>query len=52
VIVPFQGDIEHTRQEIMSKEWTPEECSELYRVPAVIVINKDFDDFSPRSDPW
>jgi hypothetical protein len=24
----------------------------LYRVPAVIVINRDFDDFSPRSDPW
>ena len=52
VIVPFQGDIEHTRREIMSKEWTLEECSELYRVPAVIVINRDFDDFSPRSDPW
>jgi hypothetical protein len=24
----------------------------VYRVPSVIVISKDFDDFSPRSDPW
>ncbi len=21
-------------------------------MPAVVIINKDFDDFSPRSDPW
>lgn len=52
VVVPFEGDIEATRQEVISKEWTREQRRQLDQLPAVIVIDKNFDDFSPRSDPW
>ena len=52
VIVPFLGDIERTRDEVMAKDWTSDEFGQVSRVPALLVISKDFDDFSPRSDPW
>jgi hypothetical protein len=52
VVVPFQGDIESTREEILGKEWTLREFAELDRLPAVLVIDQDFDDFSPRTHPW
>jgi hypothetical protein len=52
VIVPFVGDIERTRGEVMSKDWTSEEFRQVSQVPALLIISRDFDDFSPRSDPW
>ena len=52
VITPFLGDIERTREEVMSKNWTDQEFRQVSQVPALLVISKDFDDFSPRSDPW
>ena len=52
VIVPFVGDIERTRGEVMSKDWTSEEFHQVSQVPALLIISRDFDDFSPRSDPW
>jgi hypothetical protein len=52
VLVPFVGDIERSREEIMGKDWTDLERDQLYQVPALLVISRDFDDFSPRSDPW
>src|SRR5690349_16837494 len=52
VITPFLGDIERTREEVMSKNWTDQEFRQVSQVPSLLVISKDFDDFSPRSDPW
>lgn|GEM_PF-1301159 len=52
VIAPFLGDVERTRDEVMSKDWTIEEWRQVSQVPALLVISKNFDDFSPRSDPW
>lgn len=52
VVEPFLGDIETTRAELLDKAWTEQEAGEVVRVPSLLVINKDFDDFSPRSDPW
>jgi hypothetical protein len=52
VIQPFLGDIEKTRADIESKEWTEKEYSQLSQFPALLVISKDFNSFSPRSDPW
>jgi hypothetical protein len=52
VFVPFAGDIEDTRDEVLSKDWTPEEYLQVSQVPSMLVISTDFDDFSPRSDPW
>jgi hypothetical protein len=52
VLVPFVGDIERSREEVMDKDWTDAELKQLRKVPALLVISRDFDDFSPRSDPW
>ena len=52
VIQPFLGDIETTRSHLLSKDWTDDELREVRRVPSLLVISKDFDAFSPRSDPW
>jgi hypothetical protein len=52
VIQPFLGDIEATRTHVLAKDWTDAEMREVTRVPSLLVISRDFDDFSPRSDPW
>jgi hypothetical protein len=52
VFVPFAGDVEETRDEVLSKDWTSDEDLQVSQVPSLLVISKDFDDFSPRSDPW
>jgi hypothetical protein len=45
VIVPFLGDIESTRDKVMAKDWTSDEFRQVSRVPALLVISNDFDDF-------
>lgn len=52
VIQPFAGDIEQARTSVLEKDWTEREDREVKKVPSLLVINKDFDDFSPREDPW
>lgn len=38
VIAPFLGDVERTRDEVMSKDWTIEEWRQVSQVPALLVI--------------
>ena len=52
VFVPFAGDVEDTRADGLSKDWTSDEYFQVSQVPSLLVISKDFDDFSPRFDPW
>ena len=52
VVKPFLGDIQKTRVDIESKNWTENERRQLKLVPSLLVISKDFHKFSPRSDPW
>ena len=52
VIQPFLADIETTRSHVLAKDWTDDERREITRAPSLLVISKDFDYFSPRSDPW
>lgn len=52
VFVPFAGDVEDTRADVLSKDWTSDEYLQVSQVPSLLVISKDFDDFSPRFDPW
>jgi hypothetical protein len=40
------------RKEVLAKNWTPRELEEVCRSPSLLVISKDFDEFSPRADPW
>src|SRR5579872_6295386 len=52
VVQPFEGDIEATRHDVASKEWTAQELDQVSRSPSLLVISKDFEEFSPRTDPW
>ena len=52
VVAPFPGDVEMTRSHVLDKEWTERERHEIMRTPAMLIIDSDFDTFSPRSDPW
>jgi hypothetical protein len=52
VIMPFDADIEDARSHVLAKDWTDAEHEEVTKVPSLLVISKDFDDFSPRRDPW
>ena len=52
VVQPFRGDIEKTRSHVLDKDWTPDEKEEVTRVPSLLMISENFDDFSPRTDPW
>lgn len=49
---PFLSDIERTREHVLDKDWSDEEYDEITKVPALLVLNTDFDEFSPRADPW
>jgi hypothetical protein len=52
VISPFLADIEAARASVLEKDWTTAEREEVAKVPSLLVVDKDFDDFSPREDPW
>jgi hypothetical protein len=52
VFVPFAADVEETRDQVLAKDWDPDEYLQVSQVPSLLVISKDFNDFSPRSDPW
>jgi hypothetical protein len=52
VVTAFPADIETARAHVLEKEWTPVELAEVKKVPSLLVIDVDFDDFSPRTDPW
>lgn len=52
VITPFLGDIETTRGHVLDLDWTHDELSEVRKSPSLLVIQCEFDDFSPRNAPW
>lgn len=52
VVRPFSGDIEQARENVLDKNWTPEQLEEVVKTPALLMIGTDFDDFDPQEDPW
>lgn len=52
VVAPFPGDVETTRSHVLDKDWTENERLQIMGTPAMLIIDSDFDTFSPRSDPW
>jgi hypothetical protein len=52
VVAPFAGDVPETRKSIVDKEWSEEEKVLLRNTPAMLMIDRDFDDFNPRAHPW
>lgn len=52
VIKPFIGDIEQTKNDILSKDWNKKELSIFTKTPGMLMIDIDFDNFNPRKDQW
>lgn len=52
VVKPFLGDVETVRSGVLEKDWTPDQRAEISKVPGLLVISKDFHDFSPTDDSW
>ena len=52
VVKPFTGDISAINSNIIDKRWTEEERYKLKRTPALLMIDRDFDDFDPSQDRW
>jgi hypothetical protein len=52
VVRPFPGDAESTRNHILDKEWNSAQQSLLSNTPAVLVIDRDFNEFNPRIHNW
>jgi hypothetical protein len=52
VVAPFAGDVSAVRESIMAKQWSKEEKTIVMRTPAILMIDRDFDDFNPRIHPW
>lgn len=52
VVRPFLGDIERTKGDVLSKNWTRNELNELQKTPGLLVIDKNFDEFDPREHQW
>lgn len=52
LVAPFPGDAPSTHMSALDKPWTEEEQRELRQTPAMLMIDKDFDDFDPRIHSW
>jgi hypothetical protein len=52
VIRPFIGDIENTRDQVLSKNWTKKELLQIKKLPGILIIDTDFDKFNPRENQW
>jgi len=52
LVRPFRGDEEVTKQDILFKDWKEKEKRRLEQTPGILVIDVDFDEFSPRSNHW
>lgn len=52
LVRPFLGDVETVRVEVHDKPWSAAELEEVRKTPAILMIDRDFDQFSPREHPW
>jgi hypothetical protein len=52
VVAPFAGDVPTTQGNVRDKHWPHESVELLYETPAMLMIDKDFDEFDPRYHPW
>ncbi|MBU0568470.1 hypothetical protein KJ693_11155 [bacterium] len=52
LVRPFTGDIDAIREQVLDKKWSYKELKEVQNTPALLMINQDFDSFSPREHPW
>jgi hypothetical protein len=51
IVAPFAGDVPAVQQSILDKSWSPSELDLVRNTPAMLMIDKDFDEFDPRIHP-
>lgn len=52
VVTPFAGDAPAARESVLEKPWRDDQLNEVRQTPAMLMIDRDFDEFHPRHDPW
>jgi hypothetical protein len=52
VVMPFPADAEATRRSILDKPWSDAERAEVRQTPAILMVDRDFDEFDPGAHPW
>lgn len=52
VVKPFAGDVSNVNRDISSKKWTEKQKEDLLRTPALLMIDKNFDEFDPSKHSW
>lgn len=52
LVRPFAGDVATAMTSIRDKHWPHETIELLQNTPAILMIDRDFDDFDPRYHPW
>lgn len=52
VVAPFAGDVPATQKSILEKHWSEKERKLMENTPAMLMIERDFDEFDPRHHPW
>ena len=52
VVMPFAGDAETTHRHVLDKPWSKAENHKIRQTPAILIIDRGFDDFDPRHHSW
>ena len=52
VVKASEGDERNTKIDVLGKDWTKAEESQISKVPGILVIREDFDKFNPREHHW
>lgn len=52
LVKPFLGNAETTKSDILKKDWDEKEKLRIQQTPGILVIDTDFDKFSPRLNHW
>jgi hypothetical protein len=52
VVKPFPDDAPQTQRDVLDKPWSEGQERSIRVTPGLLIIDRNFDDFDPRHDPW
>src|SRR5205085_1216115 len=52
LVRPFKRDVDAAANDVLAKNWTSRELNRMRKTPGLLVLDVNFSDFDPRSNPW
>ncbi|PSP14193.1 MAG: hypothetical protein BRC49_00005 [Cyanobacteria bacterium SW_10_48_33] len=52
VVEPFPECADAVMKNVLNKPWSESQLAEVHKTPAMLMIDRDFDEFDPRYHPW